>query len=399
MQSVSSTRSIHALLRTGILIVCLVFLAAGSASPARGESGLPVYPGFGYGARIDPWGQEVDLALKTAAGIGLDWIGIDFDWARHWPNRNASLDLVELNKVMVSAAENHLRVLVSITHAPGWALTPTGPNPELTAGLVAQLARLYPDVLLAVELFPQANTYSGWGIQPDPEAYTDLLRITAGSLESARRSTVLIAAGLAPIDPQNPGRDMEDVQFLQGLYAAGAAQYMSVIGVRLPYSAQDPLDTPWGADPRVLRRYEAIRKVMLDNQHAEHLIWITGFSWPAFTYSQDGQSVANIASASNSQTGKQTSWFNQAMQMIKSQLYIGAAFVDCLNPALGASPEKSRSACLIQIQDGVPSLHPAYIALSQMVSLAKASPAAAAAPLEKIITPFEPKLFYKSSAP
>ncbi len=52
--------------------------------PSQAASGAPDSAEFGYGARLDPLGIEVDLALKAAGAIGIDWIGIDLNWARLW---------------------------------------------------------------------------------------------------------------------------------------------------------------------------------------------------------------------------------------------------------------------------------------------------------------------------
>lgn len=386
------------------LMLLLMLPGIASPVPGKAESGLPDSSKFGYGARIDPWGLEIETALNAASGAGLDWIGIDFDWGRHWPDLNSSLNLAELSRVMSYASDHDLMVLISIIHAPPWALTPQGPDPDLTAGLVAQLSRLYPDTLLAVELFPSANMFRGWGAVPDPEAYSELLKVTTRTLENAGRPTVLVAAGLEPVltggsnQAGSSRQDMDDLEFLQRIYDAGAESYLPIIGVRIPQTDQAPLAAPWKADPRVLRHYESVRGVMLRNQHSEGRIWITGFSMP-------GEQPTDANSASQSMPNKftpavneQVRWFNQAMSLMKSQLYIGAVFYECMNPTAKDIPGKMYHACFIEVDNPIVKFHPAFQSLEQIISLEKSgSPNTTA--FEKRIFPIDSKNLLKSSAP
>ena len=379
-------------------LLCVIATILAGTAPARAASGLPDSAEFGYGVHIDAWGQQVDSALKAVSAIGINWIALDFDWERHWPERSAALNLAELDKIMAFARENELNVLLSLTHAPAWVITTHGPDPELTAGLVAQLARLYPDVLLAVELFPSANTYDGWGSAPDPAAYARLIKTTAESLQAANRSTVLVAAGLRPVDPDRSTRDLNDLEFLAGLYRAGVGAYFPIVGVRLLDTSNDPLSAPDEDNPFVLRHYEAVRKVMLENEHSAGLIWITGFTWPESMNTAATHTAKSTLEARNHQEASQTQWFNQAFQMMKSQLYIGAAFYDCLNPPAHDQLSVSSSSCLIQGDSYQTRVHPAYTSLAQMISMGDPG-ANGFLHLEKILTPLQPKSVLKSGVP
>lgn len=345
----------------------VAFLAAATLQ-SYATNGLPRSTKFGFGARIDPWGAQVDVALKAAADNDLDWIGVDFDWNRQWPERNGSLDLAGLDHIMSFAAENELAVLLSITNPPAWVKTPTGPNAEITAGLVSQFARLYPDVLQAVELFPSANTLQGWGAAPNPKDYVGLLRDVSHELDSTNRKIILVAGGLVPISPQDQSRDINDLAFLKRLYDQGAAQYMPVVSVRFPVLTGDPLAAPWEEEGRVLRRYELFRDVMLENGHTSGLIWVTGFSWPAPTLASVEQ--VNLVPGSSGATVEsyQSHWLSHAQQIMKSQLYIGAAFYDCLNPPKAVS-QQSNWRCLLQVHNGKTDIHSALQTLGYLNTL------------------------------
>jgi hypothetical protein len=370
----SNQRSIR-LVQISLCLLCqLAFLAAATLQ-AYATNGLPQSPKFGFGARVDPWAIQVDYALTAAADNGLDWISVDFNWSLHWPEPNRTLDLTKIDHIMNLAADNDLSVLLSITNPPSWALTPAGPEPDLTAGLVAQFKRLYPKQLRAIELFPAANTKSGWGALPNPAGYVRLLEavslvLTEANSSSETGSITLIAAGLVSIDGQGVTTDMDDLEFLQQLYNEGAARLMPVVGLRFPALNGEPIADPRKGDAHVLRRYELIRNIMLENGHSKGLIWITGFSWPALEPSRNGKIFPDTEDQKAIESA-QSDWLNHAHQMMKSQLYLGAAFYDCLNPASSGITDGSNWNCMIHVEHGKAYVHPALSSLGYINNLQK----------------------------
>ena len=325
------------------------------AKTARAASGLPNSAEFGYGARLDVWGQEVELAINAASSVGVDWIGIDFDWQRHWPDAAVPVYLVQLDRVMALAQSQGISILLSLTHAPAWALGADGPDIGQTAALVTMLANRYPQSLLTIELFPAANTTAGWGAPPDPGAYMAVFQACQLALQSASSQVLLVAGGLSPLGKSPSAGDVDDLNFLSGLYEAGAASFMPILSLRLSPAEGEAMTPPGEAASRVLRHYETVRQVMLQFDHAHGLIWITGFSWPVQgkTASTDGQ----------------IRWLNQAFQLMKSQLYIGVAFFDRLNPAEDGERSASPVQSLIQKDGEGTHLHPALAALGQIITL------------------------------
>ena len=348
-------------------LVQVAFLTAATLQ-TYATNGLPQSTKFGFGARIDPWGAQVEFALEAAADNDLDWIAVDFDWNRHWPERKVPLDLASLDPIMGYASENDLAVLLSITNPPDWVMSPSGPDPVSTSKLVTKFTRLYPNALRAVELFPAANTLEGWGASPNPKDYIVLLREVSKVLESTDENPVIVAGGLVPVSSHNPSRDIDDLAFLQRLYDEGAGQHMQIVSVRFPTLTGDPLTAPWEGEGRVLRRYELIRDVMLENGHSSGLIWVTGFSWPAPSLIH-GEKV-NLAQGSSGAVleSNQSHWLSHAQHIMKSQLYIGAAFYDCLNPP-GVTPGQSDFGCLLQIDNGKTAIHPALHTLGYLNTL------------------------------
>jgi hypothetical protein len=326
------------------------------ALPVKGQvnspSGMPDSAEFGYGGRVDPWGMQAELAVNVAAGIGFDWITIEFDWAQLWPDAAGVIDMTSLDSTFQLAGKYHLNVLLSLTHAPGWAMTENGPDQQKTSMLIALLESRYPGILQAVELFPTANTLQGWGVQPNPGNYAAFLAGVSESLKELPHPVTLIVGGLTPLSPQQMGDDMDDLKFLRALYATGIMQEFQIVSVRLTDIDGQPMDSA-ASQPRVLRHYEAVRQVMVENQHDSGLIWITGFAWPA--------------ELRTGPVSEQIRWLNQALLLMKSQLYIGAAFFDRVNPAQnGTSPTPT-----LVLTDTNANLHPALTTFGQIITLGR----------------------------
>jgi hypothetical protein len=345
--------------------IILILILAFPHTVALSAAGLPDSSQFGYGARLDLWGQQIAPSISAAAVMGINWIAVDFDWYRYWPDSNLLPDLNNLYEVMGSAHRGNLHVLVSITNAPAWAKTSTGPDPNLTAGLVLSLYRLFPDTLLAVELFPGSNTTSGWGASPDPKAYAGLLNVTHNTLREACAEVLVIAGGLAPLEPARSESDIKDTVFLSSLYQAGVSSYMPVVSLRLAGLTGDPMAAPEEGNPPTLRHYEHLRKVMLENDHANGLIWITSFSWPEGASQVNGKTLINH--------DEEARWINQAYRLMRSQLYIGVAFFNQLNPpdTSGTGIDTAARAGNISRSLVFPdaSLHPACSVVTQLTAV------------------------------
>jgi hypothetical protein len=340
-----------------LLIGVLATTKAGFSTSVRAASGMPDSSEFGYGARLDPWGQEVELAMNAASGIGMDWIGVDFDWSRHWPDPAAPVDFGPLDQVMALAQKGNLSISLAVTDPPAWALGPDGPDIYQTASLLVMLAKRYPGTLLTIELFPGANTMKGWGGAPDPAAYARLLQACQAALKASNSPVLLVAGGLSPLPAKPAPGDMDDLHFLSGLYQAGAAQDMPILGLRLDAVEGEAAAPPDQAAKRVLRHYEAVRQVMLTYGHGSGLIWVTGFTWPD--------------AADTDTPGEQIRWLSRAYQLMKSQLYIGVAFIDRLNPPDPAQQSPSSTPSLITTGSQGTSLHPSLEAIGKIISLSR----------------------------
>lgn len=334
------------------LLICMIPL------PTQAASGIPGALEFGYGAYLNLNGPQLEAAYQIAPAIGLDWIAIQLDWAANWKNPDQEPDLSRLDVAMQSTCQKQLQVMLSLTNAPPWAMTTHGPHPDLTAYLVEQLARRYPCALLAVDLFPGANTNAGWGSIPDPRAYIQLYQTVQGRLINLGSPIIplvsLIPLGQTTIVANNP-QDIDDLMFLEELYKAQPSVNIPVIGIYFTHLNNSLMTDPNTTTLPTLRHYEAVRQIMLKHDRKNNLIWITRFAWPAELSTSE----------------EQAAWTYQAFKLLKAQLYLGAAFLSQINPP-GDSPNfpvatTSHQDSLIS-KDG--QLHPAAQFIKQVARLA-----------------------------
>jgi hypothetical protein len=292
--------------------------------------GMPGSGEFAYGAGITPEGLYVNEALEMAGNLPLDWLAVDLSWSSYAPEQASQPDWSHLDSLIQAASNRGISVLISLTGAPAWAMTPQGPSSAETVALINTLVSRYSPAVKAIELFPAANTAAGWGAQPDPQAYTALVADVAENLAGTGADITLVTGGLKP----TTGSDSEDdLAFLDGLYNAGISNWSQVISLQLDNLTGDPAQAPSTEEHRVLRHYEEIRKVMLNYGRETDLIWLTSLQAPT------GQSYSGVQA--------QSDWLVQAYTQLRSQLYIGAAFYSHINPEQSGSSDVSTGRALV----------------------------------------------------
>lgn len=337
-----------------LLFLAAVALALTPLGPVLAARGAPGSAEFGYGAHLNLNGLYTVEGVYLASDLQLDWLGLDLSWRSVAP-KTGSVDWSRLDPILEAASRSQLPVMISLTEAPEWALSAQGPNGDQTAQFITQLLKRYPKAVQAVELFPGSNTLQGWGRKPDSQAYMKLIATVKSALKKMNSQVRLVGGGLIPVatDAGNQAQDINDATFLQSLYEKGLRDAVTIVSVQASELTGEPLQAPDKSENRVLRRYENIRQVMLNNGHESGLIWITHLCPPSGALNSEDQKYQDATA--------QSTWYSQAYTQLKSQLYIGVAFFSSLNPADTGSP-----ASLIQIQGDY---HPFYRSLRELISI------------------------------
>ena len=195
-----------------LAIVLTMFWFSNTGLEAQAASGLPDSPEFGYGVSVSTSRQQTLQALGVAPALGFEWISIDFDWARFWPSPEIEPDLSILRGLVETARQNNLHVLMSISHPPTWAMTPSGPNPDTTAAITLQMVSSFQGSVLVVELFPGANTEQGWGTVPNSVAYIGMIQTVRNTLTNQNLQAFVIPS-ISPLSTSPAAGDIDDFNF------------------------------------------------------------------------------------------------------------------------------------------------------------------------------------------
>lgn len=301
-----------------LLVILIIGLFPQSTSQAA--PGIPGSTEFGFGALLNINGLYLEQALPTAYEMHLDWLNIELDWAALYPALNSVPDWSKFDKILTNINTNEISILISLTNPPAWARTSSGPDVNQTIQLISLVLKRYPQVK-AIELFPGANTLKGWGSSPDPKAYLQLFN----SIRSQLKTKInLVAAGLIPIPSTLKGNDIDDLVYLDSLYKAGGKDTLNIISLQLFDLTGEPNQPPDIKEHRVLRHYEEIRQVMLANNHASGLLWITKFCPPTGKISSKDVKFQEPLT--------QSTWMSSAYTQLRSQMYLGVAMLMSLNP-------------------------------------------------------------------
>ncbi|MEJ5203012.1 MAG: hypothetical protein WHV66_12335 [Anaerolineales bacterium] len=329
------------------MLISLLF--AGRLSFVDAARGTPGSVEFGYGGVLNPRGAYLEQAVQVASNLQFDWLLIPINWSFYYPTPDSQPDFSTLDRVVTFANQNQISLVFSFSGAPEWALTPQGPNPPQTNSFIISLLQRYAGSIAAIEVFPGANTVQGWGTIPDPADYAALYASLYQTLQEQGISILMVAGGLEPIRQNSTSGDMDDIVFLQGLYAAGLKDWMPVISVRLSGLTGDALQPATAKDRYVLRHYEEIRQVMLNHQHDAGLIWITSLSSPV-TIARQSQEA-------------QTIWLSQAYHLLRAQLFVGVVFLDAVNPDI---QRMNQSGFYLVVDDH--NYHPFYTKLRSLIA-------------------------------
>ncbi|MBV7339831.1 hypothetical protein KFU94_68800 [Chloroflexi bacterium TSY] len=249
----------------------------------------------------DPAKRE--LAVKMAQEAGFTWLRQEFPWEdieihgkgdfedrRHDPHRSA---WEKYDHIVELSEQYEMELIVRLSNPPAWtrALTDTvgtkapPDNFQDFADYTNAVVSRYRGRVRYYQLWNEPNIYPEWGTYAiDPEAYTELLKMSAQALRTADPEAIVIAGALAAtinLQPAAvaPTNSLNDMLFLQRMYDAGAADYFDIVAVQGYGLWSGPTDRRM--HPRVINisRHRFIRDLMVKNGDAHKPIWISEMNW------------------------------------------------------------------------------------------------------------------------
>ncbi len=233
---------------------------------------------------VEEW--KIKRTLQMVREMGAPWIVEYFPWGYYEPKKGV-YNWAHPDTVVKHALNQGLTVIARLGFVPKWAR----PKDSIVSYLdpehyddfgdfVYAFVEHYRGKIRYIIIWNEPNIALEWGYRPvDPKAYTELLKIAYRRAKEADPDVQVLAGALAPtLAPPGDPWGMNDLDFLRGMYRAGAKDYFDILAAH-SYGWTFPPDDPPAPDKVNFRRVELLRQIMEENGDAHKPIIITEGGW------------------------------------------------------------------------------------------------------------------------
>ncbi|MFO7662385.1 MAG: cellulase family glycosylhydrolase [Chloroflexota bacterium] len=287
-----------------VILLFLLSLSVGGCTPANTTLDLmgdePVVESFtspDYGIHTSMWWDPeiMQRDLRLVEEMGFNWVKQKFPWREIEGIEKGQYDWYRPDLIVDETEKAGLELLVRLDRQPFWSEPldnqwhdnqPPGDYQDF-ADFCGAVAERYRGRIAAYQVWNEPNLDREWGLRPpDPEAYTELLKVCYLAIKTADPDAIVISAGLAPTGTDSP-EAMPDDKYLQGMYDAGAAPYFDVLGLNAPGYRAPPELEPVEAESEVygggrwfaFRHVEDMRAIMVANGDGHKQVAILEMGW------------------------------------------------------------------------------------------------------------------------
>ncbi|MFK7801121.1 MAG: hypothetical protein AB8G95_05800 [Anaerolineae bacterium] len=233
---------------------------------------------------VEEW--KIKRSLEMVREMGATTIVEFFPWA-YYQDENKNIAWQHPDLVVNHAHAQGLKIIARIGLTPEWA------RPEETtlnylapvnyadfAAFTAEFAARYEGKVTAIIVWNEPNLAFEWGYQETtPADYVSLLAATTEAVRLVNPDVLLLGGALAPtLEPIGSPWGLNDLIFLEEMYAAGAADHMDGLAVHT-YGFRFPPETEPAADLLNFRRFELYRDIMLKYDDGDSPVFITETGW------------------------------------------------------------------------------------------------------------------------
>jgi len=191
---------------------------------------------------IEP--ERVAQHLDQMQSLGIENIRVYVPW-RFVETTKGEYDWSSMDVIMSLAAERDMGVLAEMNTTPAW-VDPAGeyefgaahPNPDDFRDFASAVATRYGATVSAYEIWNEPN-WVGFYDPVDPAAYAELLKAVYPALKEIDPTATIVAAGLGHTPTYADGSTLSPVEFLDGMYQAGAKGYFDALAYH-PYQYSTP---------------------------------------------------------------------------------------------------------------------------------------------------------------
>ncbi|MDE0632555.1 MAG: beta-galactosidase [Caldilineaceae bacterium] len=247
-----------------------------------------INPKMGVHTRLtdEPDAAKIKRSLEMVREMGAPWIVEYFPWAYYEPRRG-QFEWSHPDLVIDHAGRQGLTVIARLGYVPEWArpedshhLYLEEENYEAFGRYAVEFVRRYRDKVGYLIIWNEPNLSLEWGFRPvDPASYVKMLKVVYPMVKAAAPEVQVLAGALAPtLDPPGSEWSMNDLDYLQRMYDAGAAGYFDILAIHA-YGLGFNADEPAGESVINFRRSELLREIMVRNGDGGKTAMITEGGW------------------------------------------------------------------------------------------------------------------------
>ena len=184
----------------------------------------------------------------------------------------------DLDNVMKPARAEGMPLILRIDEVPGWAGgSPGGADLGAVEAFYNAMASYAKGTVVGYEILNEPNLPFEWGGPPSAAGYTAFLKAAYRGVKSGDPGAMVIGGGPSP-NTGGFGGTIEDTDFLNGMYDAGAKGFMDALGVH-NYGGNTAPERDPGDCGICFRRAELYRNLMVKRGDAGTPVWATEFGW------------------------------------------------------------------------------------------------------------------------
>ena len=305
---------------------------------------------FGYGVQAHLIYQDLGPIINHTQAMGFGWIKQQIRW-HDFEGSKGNIAWGEMDRIVNALHGAGIKILFSVVAPPPWAHGEHGlpGNLQDYADFVGACAARYKGKVQAYEIWNEQNLKRPPEEIVPPDRYVALLKVSYEAIKAQDPNAIVVSGAPTPAGDV-AGWAIDDINYLDQLYAAGMKDYCDAVGAHpsgynCPATADWQTVTPeeagigephfWG--PFNNRHHswcfrgtmEGYRNVMLKYGDGNKTIWATEFGWAV-----SSSPVVNYEYAADNTLEKQAQYLVEAYQMSKSWGWAGVMFLWNLNFAV-----------------------------------------------------------------
>lgn len=259
---------------------------------------------------VEEW--KIQRTMRLVREMGAATIVEFFPWP-YVEYEEGRYDWAHADRIMRHAKNQGITVIARLGLVPSWARPPVEEKVttltylaydhfEAFAAYAAAFAARYTDTISGIIVWNEPNLSIEWGgREVDPEAYTELLRVTYSAVREANPRMLVLGGALAPtVEAEGSTAGMNEMRYLERMYEAGAADYFDVLAAHT-YGFVDPPEAEPGRGVINFRRIELLRAVMERYGDSNKPVIIAESGWsddPRWSYAvRPGQRITYTLAA------------------------------------------------------------------------------------------------------